>query len=276
MKHLVTHIRQKGTVDNYATDMGEALHPQTKLDYRRTNHQDTAGEQMLRMSRERDTVASIRSKIDAAEDNSAFNNTSKNAPAIPVHVTLGSPQHALHVGSYAQHLSKDLGIKIPDFSQRLLDFLRRSLGASAPSNVTFHKVTPFRMVRVSYICQVSARYKQDILHVCPNWRNKGPRYDHAMLQGTRNKPMFTELVGVFTIKIADTTHQIGITRLYRQLARHRFTQHIELEKLQEYDFVFMDSVIRAAHIIPPTVYYARSVVQDLVDGDMYLRLLKTK
>ncbi|KAI0061984.1 hypothetical protein BV25DRAFT_1916289 [Artomyces pyxidatus] len=39
MGHNPDIIRRKGTVDNYHTGLGEALHPQTKKDYQRTNHQ---------------------------------------------------------------------------------------------------------------------------------------------------------------------------------------------------------------------------------------------
>jgi len=40
-----------------------------------------------------------------------------------------------------------------------------------------------------------------------------------------------------------------------------------------FDLCFVESVVRVAHILPPTRYTTRSVVQDLYDGDMYLRLL---
>lgn len=38
LSHLVDIIRRKGTTDNYHTGLGEALHPQSKKDYRHTNH----------------------------------------------------------------------------------------------------------------------------------------------------------------------------------------------------------------------------------------------
>jgi len=43
-------------------------------------------------------------------------------------------------------------------------------------------------------------------------------------------------------------------------------------KAGRFDLCFVKSVIRVAHILPPTRYTTRSVVQDLYDGDMYLRL----
>lgn len=46
LSHLVDIIRRKSTTDNYHTGLGEALHPQSKKDYRRTNHQDSFKEQV--------------------------------------------------------------------------------------------------------------------------------------------------------------------------------------------------------------------------------------
>lgn len=46
LSHLVDIIRRKGTTDNYHTGLGEALHPQSKKDYKHTNHQETFKEQV--------------------------------------------------------------------------------------------------------------------------------------------------------------------------------------------------------------------------------------
>lgn len=115
------------------------------------------------------------------------------------------------------------------------------------------------------------------MHIAPNWRNNGPRYDRAMLQGASvNKPMFAETAAVFSINIAGSNCELGIVQFFQQFSRHKLSQYIELEKLDTYEFVFIDSFLRAAHIVSPTLYYPRYVVQDLLNGDMYLRLLKTK
>jgi hypothetical protein len=46
LSHLVNIIRRKSTTDNYHTGLGEALHPQSKKDYRHTNHQDNFEQQV--------------------------------------------------------------------------------------------------------------------------------------------------------------------------------------------------------------------------------------
>lgn len=47
MKHTVDAIRSKGTVDNASTDLGEGLHPATKVDWRGTNHQPDSAENQV-------------------------------------------------------------------------------------------------------------------------------------------------------------------------------------------------------------------------------------
>ncbi|KAG8747367.1 hypothetical protein FRC11_012406, partial [Ceratobasidium sp. 423] len=66
LSHLVDIICQHGTTDNYHTGLGEALHPQSKKDYRRTNHQMNFEIQMLRMHQEREAIIRIQAQIDAA------------------------------------------------------------------------------------------------------------------------------------------------------------------------------------------------------------------
>ncbi|KEP46313.1 hypothetical protein V565_206070 [Rhizoctonia solani 123E] len=66
LSHLVTIIREHSTTDNYHTGLGEALHPQSKKDYRRTNHQPDFENQMLRMHQEREAIIHIRVQIDSA------------------------------------------------------------------------------------------------------------------------------------------------------------------------------------------------------------------
>ena len=46
LSHIVQSIRGKGVIANYATDAGEGLHPQSKKDWMRTNHQESAQDQV--------------------------------------------------------------------------------------------------------------------------------------------------------------------------------------------------------------------------------------
>ena len=48
--HLIEGIKGKGATVNTATDGGEALHPQTRKDFNRMNHQETAEDQVRRLT----------------------------------------------------------------------------------------------------------------------------------------------------------------------------------------------------------------------------------
>ena len=79
---------------------------------------------------------------------------------------------------------------------------------------------------------------------------------------------------MFSIHFADHTFRIIIGCTYKKKGRNRVTGYIELDGASEgnFDFYFLESVIQAVHILPPTSSNRRYVVQDLYDGDMYLRL----
>ncbi|KAB5587904.1 hypothetical protein CTheo_8654 [Ceratobasidium theobromae] len=94
LSHLVDIIRWHSTTDNYHTGLGEALHPQSKKDYRHTNHQMDFEVQMLRMHQEREAIIRIRARINAAnlqnEDNEPVSTLSWDGP----NVQLGSPNRS--------------------------------------------------------------------------------------------------------------------------------------------------------------------------------------
>lgn len=117
--------------------------------------------------------------------------------------------------------------------------------------------------------------KTDLLHVTTSWRGSGERYDCAILQGSgRSGLVFCQVCAIFMISIAHVWHRLALVRTYEQKRRNKVTGYIELiaPKDGNFDLCFIDSIVRIAHILPPTRHTACSVVQDLYDGDMYLRL----
>ena len=80
---------------------------------------------------------------------------------------------------------------------------------------------------------------------------------------------------MFSIPLGSQQLQIAIIKEFKTIKpRNRITGYIELSALDSdpFQFIWLDSVIRIAHIVPPTADNPRYNVQDLIDGDMYLRL----
>lgn len=86
--------------------------------------------------------------------------------------------------------------------------------------------------------------------------------------------IFVKVRTMFSIYLAHQTSRIIIGWTYKKKGRNKITGYIELDGAPEgvFDFYFLDSVIRTIHILPPTSSNRRYVVQDLYDGDVYLRL----
>lgn len=129
---------------------------------------------------------------------------------------------------------------------------------------------------MAYVCEVTATVQSDILHVSPCWRNEGPRYDTALIQGhTSTAVVWVEILSVFSIRLVDRTVEIALVHEFEAMGRHRMSDYLEIKKASRFNFIFTDSIVRASHIIPPT-WGSRSTVQDLQDGDMYLRLIHVR
>ena len=110
------------------------------------------------------------------------------------------------------------------------------------------------------------------------WRGSGPRYDYVTIQGsTMSSIIFAQVCAMFSVSLADQIFRILVARTYKKKGRNKVTGYIELDGPSDghIEFYFLESVIRAVHVLPPTSTNSRYVVQDLCDGDMYLRLIRS-
>ena len=99
-----------------------------------------------------------------------------------------------------------------------------------------------------------------------------------MIQGsTRAGVIFARVCAMFSIRLLGQAFRIIVARTYKKRGRNRITGYIELNGPPDgsFDFYFLDSIIRSVHILPPTSSNSRYVVQDLYDGDTYLRLIRS-
>ena len=206
---------------------------------------------------------------------------------VPRIILCSEVRRSLTVSAYGSILSEDLGIK--DFVTPLLNLLQGRIGSNPKFNkvgccTSYHPILLTRQVkmysscRVSHLCQETGGLQREIFHVTPTWQNSGPRYDSVIIQGQqRSSLFFAEVRGLFSVCVNSTTFGVAVVKPFIRKPRNKITGYIELEvKEGEFEFCSVESIIRTVHILPPTPHNQRFVVQDLTDGDMYLRLVHFK
>ena len=83
---------------------------------------------------------------------------------------------------------------------------------------------------------------------------------------------FAKVYGCFSVHFSSVTYRIALVHRYRFTGRHRSLEYIELKDNGDFDFVFIDTIIRLVHILPPSTYNPHFTVQDLQSPDIHLRL----
>jgi len=120
--------------------------------------------------------------------------------------------------------------------------------------------------------------QRDILRCNPLFYGR-KREDTVIIQGPPGELWFGRLKALFRLASPHPLHKHGIAMVqYFDASDSQAATDIRMRTVQESqktEFIFLTSVVRACHVIPqfgdnrkPTRYY----VNDLVDGDMLLRL----
>jgi hypothetical protein len=105
------------------------------------------------------------------------------------------------------------------------------------------------------------------------------RDDFVIVQGARASTLiFAQLFALFSVKVKREWYQLAIVQTLRRRPRNKVSGYIELEvaKSGEFEIIYLDSIIRSGHFMPPSPHQPRWTVQDLADGDTYLRLIHLK
>ncbi|KAG8692390.1 hypothetical protein FRC08_009814 [Ceratobasidium sp. 394] len=290
LSHLVDIIRRKSTTDNYHTGLGEALHPQSKKDYRRTNHQETYQVQMLRIYQERELLIRIRALIDqqnAIEEHEPRQaaDTSEMVDRIEFE---RRPSKKLTSTFARELIASDPGAK--HFVRELRTFLYQEVGGfgnafhfreralphidgttcafiDVTEQVSIHKI-----LRIAYVSLLDSRDGLDVARVNESWRGKGPRKDFVLFNGKHGLAV-AQLLAVFTFKMQGKTYPIAYIRPFRVLNRSKTTGYVELKHEQVRNFIFVNNIIRSCVVLSPQVRRDIHVLHDMEGADMYLRLM---
>lgn len=126
-------------------------------------------------------------------------------------------------------------------------------------------------MRIAYVCLMSGSLKHDHVHATPKWRKSGPRYDFVSINGT-NGLEFAQTYGFYTVSVHPAIYRIALVHNYKSTGRHPSSDYIQLKDQRSTNFVLVDTILRAAHVLPPSTFNSAFTVQDLTSPDMYLRL----
>jgi hypothetical protein len=133
------------------------------------------------------------------------------------------------------------------------------------------QIRRYHSMRIKYVCMMSAVLKYDLLRATPRWRKTGPRYDCVLINGA-SQPEFAKVYGLFSVRLSSAAYRIALIHRYRSMGRHTSSEYIELTDNGDFDFIFIDTIIRSVHILPPSTYNHHFTIQDLQSPDIHLRL----
>lgn len=118
---------------------------------------------------------------------------------------------------------------------------------------------------------MSAGLKYEYIRATPKWRKSGERYDAAIINGPEGHE-FVQIYAFFKVTIHPNTFFIALVRHYQYMGWHSSSGYIQLKDIDDIDYIFTDTIIRAVHILPKSTYNHFFTVQDLQSPDSYLRL----
>ncbi|KAG8734828.1 hypothetical protein FRC10_011393 [Ceratobasidium sp. 414] len=281
LSHLTGIIRQHSTTDNYHTGLGEALHLQSKRDYRRTNHQPNFEIQMLRMYQEREAIMRIRARVDAAAKQEEHDEPVLENPWDGPRIRFGSYDRSgrqLATAFVRQRMECDSSAH--NMQQYLRTFLYQQVGGFG-HRIHFRQsdlplldgmlVSVYQLVSIGYVSMLDSRDALDIARSTNSWRNTGPRCDYV-IASDGNELFVAQLLKLFKLKARGEQHSIAYTRLPKIGSRSRTTGFIGLTDTKIQKFIFVDAIIRSCVVLSPQIHESKHILWDLEGPDMYLRL----
>lgn len=107
-----------------------------------------------------------------------------------------------------------------------------------------------------------------------------PRYDCVLLN-TNNGPVFARLALVFMITVDGKDYSIALVQVFEQpqsvsaslRKKDKDLGFLRLQQRKEMEFVWAQSIIRGAVILPANDNRNHSIVFDILDADMTLRVM---
>ena len=132
-------------------------------------------------------------------------------------------------------------------------------------------------MKVNYESKVTWKEITDYLRCNPKFHNN-PRYDCVMIQTTASKPIFAQLIFVFSITIGNTKYPLALVQTFdapittttkdKDIGLHRLRAQPRIKS----EIFAIASIIRGALLVKDYDTENDYLVMDIVDTDMFLRM----
>ncbi|KAG6834983.1 hypothetical protein H0H93_005922, partial [Arthromyces matolae] len=301
-QHAYDDIEDKGPIIRYSTRNFEGRHRPIKELFQTTNFKNI-DEQILTGTMREMITHKIREEIDSTRAALTLEMTE------PMHrnqfgnVYLGAAEDIDSLAGFELTYNNDPAFKDLHGKtiRRLSDLLSRPScpvvlkNGLAPVKAYLNDdpqiVIPYKLLKVTYESQVDWRAATDILRINPSFHHKA-RYDNVMIVSDedQNKIIFAQLLFVFTVTLPaelfesppdgeDVAVPLALVLPYKEVHNKGSKERddaLRLIRLRRMDrseprVVPARSIKRGAYIVPEGGL-ATSLVVDVVDHDMFLRL----
>lgn len=148
------------------------------------------------------------------------------------------------------------------------------------------QVTPYRLLKVSYISVVDWHQKTDLIHVHPNFHGR-ERQDCVLVAAGNDEYFFAQLLYVFGVFVAnETRHMALIMPMDERIPRDERVQsdktfrfrRVRARHISDTAFIDVESIVRGAILVKASdsENHDEFIPFDVIDEDMWWRMKSAK
>ncbi|KAJ7086268.1 hypothetical protein C8R44DRAFT_650957 [Mycena epipterygia] len=284
--HVFDDIEKKGVSKNFGTKIDEAMHGPARAAYLRQTNFKNVAPQILRSFHRRMVGKYIRDQLDDLdeldmEDDTPFD-AERDVPSDMEqlgNVAIGGKRKWISFLNLENEMQQDAAFH--NFRIRLSDFLSNFLPTYG-HNLPVHKlirtqILPYGFLKVFFKSLDNWADETDYLRCNPCFYNHA-RYDAALVKTTTGN-IFVRLVYVFTCTVDDKAYPLALVQaldvgIGLRSAKDKALRFYRIRERprQKSEFISVHSILRGALLAPDFANKGDSLVVDIVDADMFLRL----
>jgi hypothetical protein len=135
------------------------------------------------------------------------------------------------------------------------------------------QITPHKTVHIEYVSLETNTIEKDQIRVNPNWYHKGERRDYILFNENHLSLACAQVVQLMNLTHARVTYPLALLRVLGTLKRNETSLFLHASSHCEYRWAPVGSFVRAVYVHAPIKEKQSYIINDLIDTDMYLRLL---